>query len=144
MSLRAPYDDQNVFARILRGELPAAAVHEDALALTIMDAFPQSRGHCLVIPKAPARTLMDLAPALVGPLFGRVQQVAGAVIAALEPDGVVVTQFNGAPAGQTVFHLHVHIIPRYAGEELKGHGGGAAELQELQALAARISARLTI
>lgn len=143
MSLHGPYDDTNVFARILRGELPAARVHEDARALTIMDAFPQARGHCLVIPKAPARTLMDLAPELVGPLFARVQRVAGAVIAALEPDGVVVTQFNGTPAGQTVFHLHVHIIPRYAGTELKGHGAaGAGDMQELQALAAHISARL--
>lgn len=143
MSLRAPYDEANVFARILRGEIPAAVVHEDALALTIMDAFPQSFGHCLVIPKAPARTLVDLAPALVGPLFGRVQQVAGAVIAALEPDGVAVMQFNGAPAGQTVFHLHVHVIPRYLGAELKWHGqAGAADMAALQACAATIAARL--
>jgi histidine triad (HIT) family protein len=143
MSLAGAYDESNVFARILRGELPCAKVHEDAAALTLMDAFPQTPGHCLVVPKVRVRTLLELGAEGVGPLFARVHQMAQAVVAALEPDGVVVTQFNGAPAGQTVFHLHVHIIPRYAGQALQGHGQGPmADMAQLQALAARIAARL--
>jgi len=143
MSLEGSYDESNVFARILRGDLPCARVHEDAAALTIMDAFPQSRGHCLIIPKRKARNLLELPPEEVGPLFERVQQVAKAVRAALDPDGLVITQFNGAPGGQTVFHLHVHVIPRYEGGALKGHGQAPpADAGELQALAAAIAANL--
>lgn len=143
MSLNGAYDDGNIFARILRGEMPCARIHEDAATLSIMDAFPQTRGHCLVIPKAKARNLLDLPPEAIGPLFLRVQQVAQAVKAALQPDGLVITQFNGAPGGQTVFHLHVHIIPRYEGVALHGHGQAPmAQQADLQALAAEIAAKL--
>lgn len=143
MSLTGAYDDNNIFAKILRGEMPAAKVQEDAEALVIMDVFPQSRGHCLIIPKARARNLLELAPEAAPALFARVQQVAKAVAAALKPDGIVITQFNGAPAGQTVFHLHVHVIPRYEGEALKGHGHAPmADMAALQALAAQIAAEL--
>lgn len=143
MSLEGAYDPANVFARILRGEIPAARVAEDAQTLVIMDAFPQSRGHTLIIPKVEARNLLELPEAAVGPLFTRVRQVTAAVRKALQPDGIVVTQFNGAPAGQTVFHLHVHVIPRYEGENLKGHGQAPmADRAELEDLARRIAAEL--
>jgi histidine triad (HIT) family protein len=144
MSLTGVYDPNNVFARILRGELPKALIYEDAETLAFMDAFPQSLGHCLVIPKGgEARNLLDAAPESLGPLAVSVQKVARAVEAALKPDGIVITQFNGDAAGQTVYHLHVHIIPRWEGQGLRPHGGGMADPAELQALAAQIAAAIT-
>ena len=142
MSLDGAYDPDNVFARVLRGELAAAKVFENDEVLAFMDLFPQSRGHTLVISKASrARNLLDVSPEHLTGLMLAVQRVAVAVRAALQPDGIVVTQFNGAPAGQTVFHLHVHVIPRYADEALGRHAGGApADAAELAELARRIAA----
>jgi histidine triad (HIT) family protein len=144
MSLSGAYDPANVFARMLRGEIPATKVYEDAETLAFMDLFPQSRGHVLVIPKtAQARNFLDLDPAKVAPLMLTVQKVARAVTAALDPDGVIILQFNGAPAGQTVFHLHFHIIPRWEGEEMKGHGSAPmADPEALGLLADQIRAAL--
>jgi len=109
-----------------------------------MDVFPQSRGHCLVVPKPASRNLLEVAPKDIGRLFGAVQRVAKAVEAALKPDGIVVTQFNGGPAGQTVFHTHVHIIPRYSDEPLMAHaaGGDMADVDGLKALADKIAAKI--
>jgi histidine triad (HIT) family protein len=144
MSLNGAYDDANIFAKILRGELPAVKVYEDDVVLAFMDLFPQSRGHTLVMPKGVrARNLMELAPDKVGPLMERVQKIAKAVTKALDPDGVAIVQFNGAPAGQTVFHLHVHIIPRYEGAKLAGHShANKADPAELEALAKQIAAAI--
>ena len=143
MSLDGTYDAGNIFAKILRGEMPAARVFEDDHVLAFMDVFPQARGHTLVIPKhSTARNFLDEAPEVVGPLMLGVQRVARAVRAALKPDGLVITQFNGAPAGQTVFHLHVHIIPRWEGVALGRHGEGMADPAELKALAAEIAAKI--
>ena len=144
MSLDGTYDPTNIFAKILRGEMPAARVFEDDHVLAFMDVFPQARGHTLVIPKhSNARNLLDEAPEVIGPLMLGVQRVAKAVRAALNPDGLVITQFNGTPAGQTVFHLHVHIIPRWEGVALGRHGaGGMADMDELKALAAQIAAKI--
>jgi histidine triad (HIT) family protein len=141
MSLDGAYDPQNPFARVLRGELPAAKVFEDAEVLAFMDLYPQSRGHVLVISKgSQARNLLDVDPGHLTALALGVQRVARAVRAALRPDGIVVTQFSGAEAGQTVFHLHVHVIPRYAGQPLGRHGaGGPADAGELAALARAIA-----
>ena len=143
MDLFGPYDPQNVFARILRGELPATKVFEDHHALAILDLFPQARGHTLVLPKAPARTLLDLDAAALGDLIGRVQRVARGVREALQCDGLSIMQFNGSAGGQTVFHLHFHIIPRFAGQPLSGHGsGGQADPGELARLADQIRAAI--
>jgi histidine triad (HIT) family protein len=143
MSLDGAYDDANIFAKMIRGEAPCAKVYEDDAVLAFLDLFPQSRGHALVIHKtAQARTLLDVEPAALQTLILGVQKVARGVRAALNPDGVVVTQFNGAPAGQTVFHLHFHIIPRWEGVALGRHGGGMADAAELMALAAQIAAAL--
>ena len=144
MSLDGAYDPDNVFARVLRGELPAHRVFEDGEVLAFMDLFPQSRGHVLVISKASrARNLLEVGPEHLDGLMRGVQRVARAVRAALQPDGIVVTQFNGGPAGQTVFHLHVHVIPRYADEDLGRHGGGApADAQVLAGLARAIAAEI--
>lgn len=143
MSLHGDYDDQNIFAKIMRGDMPCVKVYEDESVISIMDAFPQSKGHVLVIPKAPSRNLLELAPKDIGRLFGSVQRIAKAVEAALTPDGIVITQFNGAPAGQTVFHTHVHIIPRYEGAALGSHAsGGMADMDDLQKTANLIIAKL--
>ncbi|HYF23849.1 MAG TPA: HIT family protein [Caulobacteraceae bacterium] len=143
MSLDGAYDRDNVFAKILRGELPAFKVFEDEHALALMDLFPQARGHVLVVPKAPARTLLDVEPEALQALIVRVRRVARAVRTALEPDGISVMQFNGAAGGQTVFHLHFHVIPRFEGEALKGHGqSGMADKEELAELARRIGAAM--
>lgn len=144
MSLNGAYDDNNLFAKILRGEVPAVKVYEDDVALAFMDLFPQARGHVLVMPKhAQARNLLELAPEKIGPLMERVQRVTKAVAKALNPDGIAITQFNGAPAGQTIFHLHVHIIPRYDGERLAGHGHqNKADIKELESLAKQIAANV--
>lgn len=144
MSLHGKYDDQNIFAKIMRGEMPCVKVYEDSNILSFMDVFPQSEGHTLVIPKAPSRNLLETNAKDIGRLFGSVQRIAKAVETALKPDGIVITQFNGAPAGQTVFHTHVHIIPRYEGKALGAHGGAGpmADMDALKELAAKISAAL--
>lgn len=145
MSLTGTYDSANIFAKILRGEAPCVKVHEDDNVLVMMDIFPQSQGHCLVLPKnVEARNLFDLPPERLDTLFRAVQRVGRAVTAALKPDGVIITQFNGAPAGQTVFHLHVHVIPRYENLPLQRHAGGKpADTDVLRDQAARIAAALT-
>jgi len=142
MSLHGNYDTDNIFAKILRGEMPCVKVYEDDNILSFMDVFPQSEGHTLVIPKAPSRNLLETNAKDIGRLFGAVQRITKAVETALKPDGITITQFNGAPAGQTVFHTHVHIIPRYDGKALGAHGGGMADMDELKALAEKISAAL--
>lgn len=143
MSLDGRYDDQNIFAKILRGEAPAIKVHEDEHTLAIMDVFPQAPGHVLVIPKEPARNLFELSEEAAEKAILAVKTVAAAVRRALEPDGVFVAQFNGAPAGQTVFHIHFHIIPRVEGEEIAGHGKAKmADMPELEALAEKIRAAM--
>lgn len=145
MSLDGTYDDGNIFAKILRGEAPSARVFEDEHVYAFMDVFPQSRGHIMVIPKhSRARNLLDEEPQVLANLILGVQRVARAVRAALNPDGIQISQFNGAPAGQTVYHLHVHIIPRWEGVALGRHGaGGMADLEELKALAAEIAAKIS-
>src|ERR1700740_638951 len=114
MSLDGAYDHDNIFARILRGEIPSARVFEDDHVYAFMDAFPQARGHTLVIPKhSQARNLLEEEPETLSHLILGVQRVARAVRGAFNPDGIMMFQLNGAPTGQSVFHLHFHIIPRW-------------------------------
>ncbi|WP_102958472.1 HIT family protein [Mangrovicella endophytica] len=138
------YDDGNIFARILRGEIPSEKLFEDDVAIAIMDVMPQSRGHCLVIPKAPSRNLLDASDETLIALAPRVARMARAVKSAFEADGVVIMQFNEAPAGQTVFHLHVHVIPRYDGVPLRPHEGGMADPAVLKEQADLIRAALRV
>jgi histidine triad (HIT) family protein len=144
MSLDGTYDDGNIFAKILRGEAPSVRVFEDEHVFAFMDVFPQSKGHCLVIPKhSTARNLLEEEPERLSTLILGVQRVTKAVRAALNPDGIVVTQFNGAVSGQTVYHLHFHIIPRWDGVPLGRHaGGGMADVEALKALAEQIAAKI--
>jgi len=143
MALHGNYEPDNIFAKILRGDMPCVKIYEDEDVLSFMDVFPQSRGHSLVIPKRASRNLLDTDEEVLAPLIQRVQMIARAAEKALLPDGIVITQFNGAPAGQTVFHLHFHIIPRYSDVDMSAHASGRmADMDDLTALAAKIKAAL--
>jgi histidine triad (HIT) family protein len=126
------YDKDNIFAKILRGEIPSHRVYEDEHTVAFMDVMPQGTGHALVLTKAPSRNLLDADAAVLGRLMETVQKIARAVKQAFEADGVMVIQYNEAPAGQTIFHLHVHVIPRFAGVPLRPHTG---EMEDPQVLA---------
>lgn len=117
------YDDNNIFAKILRGEIPSHRVYEDDATIAFMDVMPQAEGHLLVVPKSPSRNLLDADPSSLPALIATVQKLAVAAQEAFEADGVTIMQFNEAPAGQSVFHLHFHVIPRHAGVPLKPHSG---------------------
>lgn len=142
MSLDGQYDPENIFAKILRGDLPCVKVYEDEHVLSFMDLFPQAPGHVLVVPREPARNALELTDGALQAAIVRVKRIANAVKTALAPDGIVLTQFNGAPAGQTVFHVHFHIIPHREGEALGAHGGGQADMDVLKDQAARIAAAI--
>ena len=132
------YDPNNIFAKILRGEIPSHKVYEDADALVIMDAMPQSPGHTLIIPKAPSRNLLDADPTVLSRLAPLVQKIARAVKEAFMADGVTGVQFNEPASGQTVFHLHFHVIPRIEGTPLKPHTGTMEEPEVLAANADKL------
>ena len=136
------YDNQNIFAKILRGEIPCTKVFEDEHTIAFMDIMPQADGHTLIVPKNPSVNLLDADAATFGPLFTTVQKIARAVKQGMGADGVVITQFNEAAAGQTVFHLHVHVIPRWEGVALRKHSGAMADSALLQAHAEKIKAAL--
>lgn len=136
------YDPQNIFAKILRGEIPCTKVYEDEHTIAFMDIMPQADGHTLIVPKNPSVNLLDADAATFGPLFKTVQKIARAVKKGMDADGVVITQFNEAAAGQTVFHLHVHVIPRWEGVALRKHSGAMADSALLQAHAEKIKAAL--
>lgn len=139
------YDPDNIFAKIVRGDMPSAKVFEDHDTMAFMDVFPQGRGHTLVIHKrAHARNLLDVEPEPLQQVMLTVQRIARAARAALKPDGIFIAQFNGAASGQTVYHLHVHIIPRWKGVALGRHGDGAmADMGELRQLAEAIAAEIS-
>ncbi|PZO05091.1 MAG: HIT family protein [Alphaproteobacteria bacterium] len=144
MSLSGAYDPDNIFARILRGEVPSVKVWEDDHVLAFMDVFPQSEGHVLVISKtSTARNLLEVDAEALSRLTAAVQRTARAVERALSPDGISMMQFNGEAGGQTVFHLHFHIIPRWMNRPMDGHAQPRmADTEGLKALAARIAAAL--
>jgi histidine triad (HIT) family protein len=137
------YDPGNIFAKILRGEIPSHRVYEDDAVVAFMDVMPQGIGHTLVVPKAPSRNLLDADPLTLGPLFAVVQKVAVAVKKAFGADGVTIMQFNEPASGQTVYHLHVHVIPRFDGLPLKPHTGGMEKPEVLVENAEKIRAALT-
>ena len=135
------YDDQNIFARILRGELPAIKVYEDEQVLAFMDIMPQADGHTLVIPKSPAVTLLDLAPDAAAYTIQIVQKIAQAIEKALDAKGIVLMQLSGASAGQTVPHVHFHLIPSSV-HELGRHAVQMGDQEKIKALAEKIRAEL--
>ncbi len=136
------YQKDNIFAKILRGEAPAYKVYETDRTLAFMDLMPQVAGHTLVIPKDPAEGLHDADPEILGSTIQVVQTVAAAVKQAFEAPGIMIAQLNGPAAGQTVFHLHFHILPRFEGLEFKLHAREVEDAAVLQSHAARIRACL--
>ncbi|MBB3389392.1 HIT family protein [Sinorhizobium sp. B11] len=138
----AAYDDNNIFAKILRGEIPSHRVYEDDKTVVFMDVMPQAPGHVLVLPKAPSRNIFDADPASLSHTITVVQKVANAVKEAFDADGVFIAQFNEPAAGQTVFHLHFHVIPRHEGVALKPHSGKMEDGAVLAANAEKIKAEL--
>ena len=136
------YDPANIFAKILRGEIPCHMVFEDDVALAFMDIMPRCDGHCLVIPKAPARGLLDLPPDALAAFMPRVQTVAAAAVKAFAADGLTLQQFNEAAGGQDVFHLHFHLLPRQDGVPLRAPHKHMAPPEVLKAQSERIRAAL--
>ncbi len=136
------YDNNNVFAKILRGEMPAFKVHEDDMTLAFMDVMPQTEGHTLVIPKYAAENLFEIDQAYLAAMAVTTQKVARAVKQAFNAPGIMIAQLNGSAAGQTVFHIHTHIIPRAQGIDMKLHARAMADFEILKQHAERIKAAL--
>ena len=132
------YDTNNIFARILRGEIPAHKVYEDEHTLAFMDVMPQADGHALVIPKHPAENLFDLPPEHLAATILTTQRVARAVRKAFDAPGIMLAQLNGPAAGQSVFHVHFHIVPRSEGIDLRLHAREMADHKVLAAHAERV------
>lgn len=144
MSLHGAYDPDNIFAKILRGDMPSVKVWEDDDVLAFMDVFPQSEGHVLIVSKtSTARNILEIEPEALAKLTAAVQRTARAVEKALKPEGLSLMQFNGDAGGQTVFHLHFHIVPRWSDSPMKGHGHAPmADAEQLKILAEKIAAAL--
>jgi histidine triad (HIT) family protein len=136
------YDPTNIFAKILRGEMPSHKIYEDADTFAFMDIMPRGDGHSLVIPKKPARNILDVDAESLAAVMRTVQKVANASMAAFGADGVTVQQFNEPSGGQVVFHLHFHVIPRFEGVALKPHSGAMEDQAKLAASAEKLRAAL--
>lgn len=138
----ATYDSNNIFAKILRGEIPCHKVYEDEQTLAFMDVMPQAEGHLLVIPKAASRNMLDAEPETLAALIPVVQKLANAAKEAFDADGISIAQFNEPAAGQTVYHLHFHIIPRKDGVATRPHSGTMEDHGILAANAEKVKACL--
>jgi len=136
------YDTNNIFAKILRGEIPCVKVYEDAQNLAFMDVMPQAEGHTLVIPREPVENIFELSGDGAAALIAATQKVAGAVKKGLNAPGIMLTMLNGASAGQSVFHAHFHIIPRSAGVDMGLHARGMVDAKSLEPIAAKIRSAL--
>jgi len=144
MPLLDNYNNDNIFAKIIRGEMPCHKIYEDEGVLSFLDIFPQSEGHTIVIPKKPSRNLLGTNAKDIGRVFGAVQRISKAINATLNPDGITITQFNGSAAGQTVFHTHVHIIPCYNKKTTISHNEEKSTIadEKLVVLAKQIASKL--
>ena len=140
--MTAPYDTNNIFAKILRGEIPSYKLYEDEETYAFMDVMPRGDGHVLVIPKSKARNLLDVSPDVLAELVQAVQVVGKAAKSALSADGLTIQQFNESAGGQVVFHIHFHVLPRFDGVPLKPHTGQMEKPELLVELAAKIRAAL--
>ncbi|QFT60038.1 HIT-like protein [Sulfitobacter sp. THAF37] len=136
------YDDDNIFAKILRGEIPSFKVFEDDETLCFMDIMPRTDGHCLVIPKTPCRNILDATPAQLAACMATVSKVANAAKKAFDADGITLQQFSEAAGGQEVFHLHFHIHPRHEGVQMRPPGQ-QGDMDQIKANAERIAAALS-
>ncbi|MCO6185981.1 HIT family protein [Rhizobium sp. L1K21] len=140
--MTAAYDDSNIFAKILRDEIPSVRVYEDENCIAFMDVMPQTAGHTLIVPRAPSRNLLDADPNVLSKVIPVVQKIAQAAMKAFNADGIQLRQFNEAPSGQTVYHLHFHIIPVYAGVEFQMHAAKMEDMDILKANAEKLKAAL--
>lgn len=137
----ADYDPDNIFAKLLRGEIPSSRVYEDDETLAFMDIMPRADGHLLVIPKTPCRNVLDATPEQLAAVIKTVQKLGNAVMKAFDADGVTIQQFNEAAGGQEVFHLHFHILPRHEGDKIRPPGK-MGDLDQISAQAEKIRAAL--
>lgn len=138
------YDETNIFAKILRGELPCHKVFEDDVALALMDIMPRADGHVLVLPKSPARNILDADSEHLGKLIVRVQKIARAVRSALAADGITILQYNEPAGGQVVFHLHFHVLPRWKGVELRPATSKQENPEVLEGFCKKIAAAMKL
>jgi len=136
------YDSNNIFAKILHGEIPCVKVYEDARTLAFMDVMPESDGHVLVVPKEGAENILDLSPDGMAAMMATTQKVAKAIDKALNPDGILLKQYNRAAAGQSIFHVHFHIVPRWEDMPMAPHGKVMVEASRLEPIAAKIRSAL--
>ena len=136
------YDSNNIFARILRGEIPCVKLYEDAKTLAFMDVMPEAEGHVLVVPKEGAQDILDLSAEGLAAMMATTQKIAKAVDRALCPDGILLKQYNRAAAGQSIFHVHFHIVPRWEGVPMAPHGKVMVEAAKLEPIAAKIRSAL--
>jgi histidine triad (HIT) family protein len=136
------YDKGNIFAKILRGEIPCVKVYEDNKTLAFMDVMPESEGHVLVVPKEDAENILDLSAEGLAAMMATTQKIAKAVDKALQPAGILLKQYNRAPAGQSIFHVHFHIVPRWEGVGLAPHGKVMVDAATLESTAAKIRSAL--
>jgi histidine triad (HIT) family protein len=137
-----PYDPNNIFAKILGGQIPSVKIYEDDKTFAFMDVMPEAEGHVLVIPKEGAENILDLSAGGLAAMMATVQKVAKAVDKALSPDGILLKQYNRAAAGQSVFHVHFHIVPRWEGVPMAPHGKVMVEAAKLEPIAAKIRSAL--
>lgn len=136
------YDNSNIFAKILRGEIPSVKVYEDTKSLAFMDVMPEADGHVLVVPKEAAEDILSLSPEGLTAMMVTVQKVAKAADKALAPDGILIKQYNRAAAGQSVPHIHFHIVPRWEGIPLAPHGKVMVDAARLEPIAQKIRSAL--
>jgi histidine triad (HIT) family protein len=137
-----PYDPNNIFAKILRGEIPSVKVYEDSQTLAFMDVMPEAEGHVLVVPKEGAENILDLSPEGLAAMMATTQKLAKAVDKALQPDGILLKQYNRAAAGQSIFHVHFHVVPRREGVPVAPHGKVMVDATTLEPIAAKIRSEL--
>lgn len=142
IKLNDAYDEQNIFAKILRGDMPSIKLYEDDRTLSFMDIMPQADGHVLVIPKTPAVTFLDLPDDAAAAVMATAKKIAAAVVKTFDAPGFMMVQLNGSAAGQTVPHYHMHILPRQDGLKLKFHAREPEDMDKLSALADRIRANI--
>jgi len=135
------YDDNNIFAKILRNELPCHKVYEDDDTFVLMDIMPRGTGHSLVIPKRPARTIIDADDLMLAQVYSTVRKISTAALEAFDADGLTIQQFNESAGGQVVFHLHVHIIPRFDGIRMRPHTG---EMEDNEVLAEQANKLISV
>jgi histidine triad (HIT) family protein len=140
--MTAAYEPNNIFAKILRGEIPCLKVYEDDKTLAFMDVMPEAEGHVLVVPKEAAENILDLSPEGMAAMMTTTQRIAKAVDKALQPDGILLKQYNRAAAGQSVFHIHFHIVPRWEDVPMAPHGKVMVQAAVLEPIAAKIRSAL--